>query len=84
MAVAAFDTRVRWPKLLSGSAAEGIAKRLTSDGATLIVPPESFIVTTRKPILLEPGELPRATAWAGTLAEAVSAKIGPEPLPLPR
>jgi flavodoxin len=83
MAVAAFDTRVRWPKMLSGSAAEGIAKRLTSDGATLIVPPESFIVTTRKPEL-EPGELPRATAWAGALAEAVSAKIGQEPLPLPR
>ena len=67
-AVAAFDTRLRWPKLLSGSAAEGIAERLRADGAEVIVPPESFIVT-RKPEL-EPGELERAAAWAATVADA--------------
>ena len=82
IAVAAFDTRLRWPKMLSGSAADGIAKRLTSDGATLVVPPESFLVT-RKPEL-EPGELPRATAWAGTLVEAVSGGTPPAPQPLTR
>jgi len=83
-AVAAFDTRLRWPKVLSGSAADGIAKRLTSDGATLIVPPESFMVT-RKPEL-EEGELRRATAWALTMADAVSARAPhpPRPQPLPR
>ena len=82
LSVAAFDTRLRWPKVLSGSAAEGIAKRLTTDGAELIVPPESFMVS-RKPEL-EPGELPRATAWATTIADAVVAKLTREPQPLPR
>ncbi len=43
IAAAAFDTRLRWPKVLSGSAAEGIARRLTSDGAVVVVPPESFM-----------------------------------------
>lgn len=84
IAVAVFDTRLRWPKMLSGSAADRIAKRLTTDGATLVVPPESFLVT-RKPEL-EDGELPRATAWATTLVEAVSARasLQPQPQPLPR
>jgi len=72
-AVATFDTRLRWPKLLSGSAADGIAERLRADGATLIVPPESFMVT-RKPEL-EPGELERAAAWAATVADATERRM---------
>src|SRR5688572_30312867 len=32
-AAAAFDTRLRWPRLLSGSAADEIAKRLRAAGA---------------------------------------------------
>ena len=65
-AAAAFDTRVNWPRLLSGAAADGIAKRLQTLGAWLVVPPESFIVST-KPELL-PGELERARAWGASLA----------------
>ena len=64
---AAFDTRVNWPRLLSGAASEGIAKRLQAIGARLVVPPESFIVNT-KPALLA-GELERARAWGASLAE---------------
>ncbi len=75
VAAAAFDTRLRWPKLLSGSAAEGIAHRLVDAGATMVAPAESFLVS-RKPEL-EPGELERATAWATSLAEAVSAQRVP-------
>ena len=69
-AAAAFDTRVNWPRLLSGAAADGIAKRLQATGAHLVVPPESFIVST-KPELL-PGELERARAWGASLADHVT------------
>ena len=34
---AAFDTRIDWPKLLSGAASKGIAQRLEAKGARLIV-----------------------------------------------
>ena len=74
--VAAFDTRLRWPKVLSGSAAEGIAKRLSAAGARLIAT-ESFIVT-RTPTL-EPGEEERATAWAASLAEMLTPSA-PQPV----
>ena len=64
---AAFDTRIRWPRILSGSAADGIARRLEAIGARLIAPPESFMVNTRPE--LESGELERARAWGASLAE---------------
>lgn len=68
-AAAAFDTRLAWPRFLSGSAADGIAKRLAGLGARLVAAPESFIVT-RAPELL-PGELERAGSWALDIAAAV-------------
>jgi len=69
-AAAAFDTRVDWPRWLSGSAASDIAKKLTAHGARLIAEPQSFIVSM-KPALL-PDELDRARAWGATLASSVS------------
>lgn len=66
---AAFDTRLHWPRLLSGSAAEGIAKRLRVAGAEVVVAPESFIVNSKPE--LEPGELERAGNWARDVAAAV-------------
>jgi flavodoxin len=72
VAAAGFDTRLRWPRWLSGSAALGITKRLRAAGARVIAPAESFIVTT-KPVALEPGEAERATAWATLLAASVAA-----------
>lgn len=71
--VAAFDTRLSWPRLLSGSAAEGIAQRLVHAGGDLVVPAESFIVT-RVPEL-EPGELERAVTWATSVAQAVMSRV---------
>jgi hypothetical protein len=65
-ATAAFDTRVNWPRILSGSAATGIARALHAAGAHLVMPAESFIVDI-KPQLL-PGELERAAVWARALA----------------
>lgn len=65
--VAAFDTRLKWLKWLSGSAAVGLAKRLEEKGGRLIVPAESFIVSGSKGPLAE-GEMERAEAWATDLA----------------
>ncbi len=67
MAVATFDTRVHWPMLLSGSAANTLAKSMRQYGAQFVVSPESFFVTGRKGPLA-PGELEHASEWAGTLA----------------
>lgn len=70
--VAVFDTRVRWPKLLSGSAAETIAKRLTRNGAVLVDEPQSFFVEGREGPLGD-GEIQRATNWGAFLATEVAA-----------
>ena len=74
IAVAGFDTRVGWPRWLSGSAATGITARLRQAGAKVIDPEGSFIVAGKYPVL-EPGELERATAWAATLAAQVEARV---------
>jgi flavodoxin len=74
VAAAAFDTRVSWPRLLSGSAAAAIARQLRRLGAHVIHPEGSFIVTRHGPGL-EPGELERARAWATTLAEAAGREL---------
>jgi NAD(P)H-dependent FMN reductase len=66
--VAAFDTRYHMSKLLSGSAASKIAKRLRQLGGVLVVPPESFFVMEREGPL-ETGEIDRAARWAETLQE---------------
>jgi len=69
-AAAAFDTRINWPRLLSGSAADGIAKRLREMGARVIEPVGSFIVNA-EPTLLT-GELERAREWATDVAVEVA------------
>ena len=67
-AAVAFDTRVRGPRWLTGSASRGIAGRLRSAGFRVLVPPESFLVTgTRGPLVR--GEVERAGRWGEGLAE---------------
>jgi len=66
MSTASFDTRLRWPRILSGSAAAGCARRLEQKGARLLVSPECFLVTSAEGPLVE-GELARASAWADDL-----------------
>ena len=75
--VAAFDTRLAWPRFLSGSAAEGIAKRLRAYGAHLVVAPESFIVSTKPE--LDPGELERSGRWALDVARIAHTADGRSP-----
>ena len=65
--VVAFDTRLDWPRWLSGSAADDIAKRLEALGGQLLARPETFLVST-KPELVA-GELERAGRWAASLPE---------------
>jgi flavodoxin len=65
-AAAAFDTRVDWPRWLSGSAADDIRRELERRGARGPIPSESFIVTMKPEI--RPGELDRARAWGASLA----------------
>lgn len=63
---AAFDTRIGKPKLLTGSAASGIARRLRRHGYD-VVAEESFIVDDTAGPLHE-GELERARAFGRTLS----------------
>jgi flavodoxin len=81
---AAFDTRfdmaevesrmLRMAVKLAGDeaayAAPRIAAQLEKDGATLVVPPEGFIVTDTEGPLRE-GELERAAEWAGQILAAL-------------
>lgn len=71
MAVAAFDTRLRWPKLLSGAASQGIAERLERKGARILAEPESFLVERADGPLVE-GERERAAAWGRHLIGSVA------------
>lgn len=70
--VATFDTRLKWPEFLSGSAARGIAKHLTHKGARLITPPESFYVEGKEGPLAA-GELDRAATWARQVSAILAA-----------
>lgn len=74
VAAAAFDTRVDWPRWLSGSAGSGISDQLHKLGADVVVPQASFIVEGKEPVL-KPGELERALAWGDTLGRTVRSEV---------
>lgn len=77
IAAAAFDTRIRGPRLLWGSAARGIEPELQRLGARMLVPPEDFLVSgPTGPVhdILLPGELDRARRWAERLARLIGAR----------
>jgi flavorubredoxin len=71
MAVATFDTRLRMPAVISGSAARTIAKKLRSVGLRTFTAPESFFVQGSLP-QLEEGETERATNWAKAVADRLT------------
>jgi flavodoxin len=66
---AAFDTRMRWPRWLSGSAAEGIRARLEAAGARRPVASESFLVSMKPEV--EDEELNRAFEWGAALGATI-------------
>ena len=71
--VAAFDTRYKGAKLLMGSAAVEVTKRLEKAGVRSVAQPASFFIARGGPLEaqgLESGELERAEKWGGTVAAA--------------
>ena len=68
---AAFDTRMDAPAVVTGRASKGIAKQLRAHGSSVIVEPESFLVTKENHLLDE--EESHARAWGVRLAEAIGA-----------
>jgi flavorubredoxin len=76
VAAASFDTRLRLPLFLSGSAAREISEVLAARGARLVAPPESFFVGPRYGPLLD-GEVERAAAWATGVAAELAAALRP-------
>jgi hypothetical protein len=70
---AAFDTRFDKPRLMTGSAAKGIARRLQHQGYRLVTEPESFFVTTANE--LEEGQAEHAERWGAAVAERASTAV---------
>jgi flavodoxin len=69
---AAFDTRVKGPVLLWGSAAKEIESKLRGAGLRVIVPAASFLVTLAKEPVLHQGEKRRAADWAKEVVRHVN------------
>jgi hypothetical protein len=67
---AAFDTRFKKPRLVTGSAARGVEKRLRELGCTVAAPAESFFVSGTTGPLLD-GEVERARSWGERLGSLV-------------
>jgi len=74
---AAFDTRIKGPKVLTGSAAGSFSRLLEDKGFRVISEPESYLVGAKAPqgdALLE-GELSQATAWGRALAAQAPVRV---------
>jgi hypothetical protein len=72
VAAAAFDTRIKGPGLLWGSAAKAAAGRLGDQGFKMVAPPESFLLKgPTGPVhdVLVAGEIERARRWGEALAK---------------
>lgn len=63
---ACFDTRFEKSKVLTGSAAKTMTKKLRRRGYRMVAPPESFFVEGTEGPLKE-GELDRARAWGTSI-----------------
>jgi flavodoxin len=70
---AAFDTRIKGPVFLWGTAARDISAKLRGAGFNLIAPPQSFLVNLAKQPELYEGEIEKAASWASELRGRVEA-----------
>ena len=61
ISAAAFDTRIKAPRLFTGRASKAIGRALARRGARLVVPPESFLVDRKSHLI--PTESERVRAW---------------------
>ncbi len=73
IAAAAFDTRIKGPVFLWGTAARDISAKLRGAGFNLVGPPESFLVNLAKQPELYEGEIEKAVSWASELRGRVEA-----------
>jgi len=76
---AAFDTRIKGPGLLWGSAAKAAAGRLKELGFRVAAAPESFLISgPTGPVhdVLLPGEADRAREWGSALAAKAGTATG--------
>lgn len=76
VAAAVFDTRIKGPEFLWGSAARKAEKELRAHGFHLVRKPESFLVGgPTGPLFdrLADGELERARGWGGSVAASAGA-----------
>jgi flavodoxin len=71
---AIFDTRLKGPGFLWGSAAKAIADQLRKAAFVLVAPPESFLVEGMKEPRLVEGEERRAQAWAVEIGAQVAVR----------
>lgn len=79
MPTAAFDTRIKGPELLWGSAAKSLVKRLRERRFDVIAKPQSFLVSgPTGPLFnrLVTGERERAIEWGASVAATVAAPAG--------
>ncbi|MDA8238320.1 MAG: flavodoxin domain-containing protein [Chloroflexi bacterium] len=79
VAAAAFDTRIKGPGLLWGSAAKPADRELRALGLRVVARPESFLVEGPTGPLFDrlvDGEVERARAWGRGLAGAVAGAAG--------
>lgn len=81
LAAAAFDTRLQWPKVLLGSAADETARHLRGVGCRLIVPTMSFFVgnpgtASKAPWSATEADLFQAREWAAELMSAIASPVG--------
>jgi hypothetical protein len=67
---ASFDTRLNAIPALTGRASRGIARLLRGRGCRLVVPPESFLVSSQNTLLA--GEAARARAWGALVGETTA------------
>jgi hypothetical protein len=67
---ASFDTRLNAIPALTGRASRGIARLLRGRGCQLVVPPESFLVSSQNTLLT--GEAARARAWGALIGETAA------------
>ena len=70
---AAFDTRIKGPLFLWGSAARDIVAKLRGAGFSPIAAPKSFLVNLAKQPELYQGEIEKAASWASELRGRVEA-----------
>lgn len=71
---AAFDTRIDAPASVTGRASKGIGKRLRKHGCSLVVEPQSFLVTKQNQLAQH--EEAHARDWGAWVARACDAEVG--------